>query len=340
MANFSASNLVKAQARLADRFKEHEMRTMQSPALMLAMKNQSALIPSHEAIRTREDRAISGYMLNRVKRTPGTGRAHDHTGNAGTSSAFDFTWSILSDTFSISLKQMDNNIFSFEEALAQEILNCAINLHEKIETTLIDYLYAQRSQVVASNLKTGTWDSTNYAFEIGATDKATFYQRAKAFMRQNNYRGLLDVLADVNMSVSAEQLAANGAGNASNTSFQFAGLNIQESTAFNDANYADGAILIMPAGSLSVQPWIPPINRRGHGDYNTYVGGYGSMADPLGSGLEYAVHGYTERADTSSRNGNPQDDLLQMEISIDISPVLSKLSTADESVVFEVAQSA
>ncbi|TAN17231.1 MAG: hypothetical protein EPN37_07195 [Chitinophagaceae bacterium] len=338
MANFSVSNLVKAQARLADKFKNNEMRTMASPAIMLAMQNQTALIPSHEQLRVREDRPITGYMMNRVKRTPGNSRTYNHTGSAGTSSGFDFVWSILSDVFSISLKQMDDNIFSFEEALAQEILNCSINLHEKIEQTLINYLFTQRSQVSVATPKGGTWNATNFAFEVASTDKVTFYQRAKAFMRQNFYRGLLDMIADVNMSIASENLAAQGAGNATNLAYQFAGLTISESTALSDANYANGAVLAMPQGSFSLQQWIPKQNREGRGDYNSVLGGYGSISDPLGTGLQFAVHGYTERADTSALNGNAQDDLLQMEISIDISPVVGKLSNPNESIVFEIAQ--
>lgn len=337
MANFSASNLIKAQARIAQKFTAQEMRTKVSPALMLAMKNIAILIPSHEALRTREDRPVSGYMMNRTKRNTITERVYNHTGVRGDSTEIPFTWTTIGDKFAISLKQMDNNIFAWEEAFANELLNAFTNIHEDMETFLIDYLFANRTQVNNAT-KTGTWNAANQAFEIATDDKGTFYQRLKAMMRQNNYRGALDVIADPLLSVAAEQLAAQGAGNATNTAFQFAGLNILESTELEDANYANGMVLAMPASSFALQPWIPRQNREGRGDYNSVLGGYGSMQDPLGSGLTFAVHGYTERADTSGNNGSKQDDLLQMEITIDVSPALSKLTTADETVVFEVAQ--
>lgn len=337
MANFSASNLVKAQARIKSNFNEAELRTKVAPATQLAMKNATILIPGHEELRKREDRPVSGYFINRTKRTAITQRTYNHAGVRGDSTEVPFTWQTSGDKFRISLKQMDTNIFSFEETLAAEIMNACTNIHEDIETKLIDYLLAQKTQVNAAT-KNGTWNSANFTFEIAADDKATFYQRVKSMMRQNNYRGTLDVIADSLMSVSAEYLAAQGAGNASNTGFQFAGLNIAESIELEDEAYANGIVLAMPSGSFAMQPWIPRQNREGHGDYNTYVGGYGSMVDPFGSGLVFAVHGYTQRADTSGDNGNTQDDVLEMEITVDFSPALMPLSTADESVVFEVAQ--
>ena len=337
MANFSASNLIKAQARIQSMFTEAERRTKVSPALTLAMKNLSILIPSHEVLRTREDRPVSGYMLTRSKRAATTQRTYNHTGVRGDSKEIPFTWQTTGDKFTISLKQMDNNIFGFEETLAAEIYNACLNIHEDIETKLLDYLLTNKTQVNNAT-KNGTWSAENHAFEIAADDKGTFYQRLKSMMRQNNYRGTYDIIADSLLSVAAEQLAAQGAGNATNTAFQFAGLNIAESIELTDDTYENGVVLAMPAGGYALQPWMPRQNRMGHGDYNSYVGGYGSIADPMGSGLQFAVHGYTQRADTSDDNGSEQDDVLEMEITMDFSPALMPVSVENETVVFEVAQ--
>ncbi|WP_346320774.1 hypothetical protein [Chitinophaga sp. YIM B06452] len=337
MPNFSPSNLVKAQARLIDRFTEAELRSKQSPALALALKNRSILIPTHEQLRTREDRPVEAYVLARTKRATTAARTHNHAGNRGGSFAMPLSWTSFVDKFSISLKQLDNNVFAFEEALGQQLLNSAINIHESLETFLIDYLIAQRSQINAAT-SGGTWNATNDAFEIALANKSRFYQLAKSMMRQNNYRGTFDVLASSLTYVDGEFYANQGGGNQTNTNFQFTGLNIQESVELEDANYAGGISLIMPAGQFAGLPWIPKQNREGHGDYNSYLGGYGSILDPTGSGLTLAVHGYTQRADTSGSNGNTQDDVMEFEISLDLAPALAPLSVATESVVFEVAQ--
>lgn len=339
MANFSSSNLLKAQARIAQRFTAEELRTKIAPATTLALQNLSILIPDQNTIRTREDRPVSGYFMNRTKRSTIAARSYNHTGVRGDSTEVPFVWNTVGDKFCISLKQMDNNIFGFEETLANELYNAALNIHESVETTLINYLLTNKTQINVAT-KNGTWNATNNAFEVAATTKDTFYQILKNMMLQNNYRGNFDVIADPLMSVASEKLAAQGAGNATNTAFQFAGLNIMQSIELADSAYPDGIAIAMPAGSYALQPWIPRQNRQGRGDYNSVLGGYGSMPDPLGSGLIFAVHGYTERADTSTDNGNAQDDLLQMEITIDISPALSKLSNTNETVAFEVAQAA
>lgn len=337
MPNFSATNLVKAQARLKKRFTEAELRKRQSAATILAQKNLDILIPSHEVLRKREDRPVEGNILARSKRATTTARTHNHTGARGDSFVLPFTWTQFVDKFSISLKQMDNNVFGFEETLAQQLLNAAINIHESIETFLIDYLFAQRTQINAAT-QGGTFNATNDAFEIALANKARFYQLAKSMMRQNNYKGTFDVIASPQTYVDGEFYANQGGGNATNTNFQFDGLNIVESVELEDANYAGGISLIMPAGQFAMLPWIPKQNREGWGDYNSYAGGYGSIEDPLGSGLVLAVHGYTERADTSAANGNAQDNVLQLEISVDIAPAVAPLSVATESIIYEVAQ--
>ncbi len=59
MANFTPSNLVKAQAILKARFNEAEMRKKQSAAVKVAMRNTDVLIPSYQELRKREE--MIGY---------------------------------------------------------------------------------------------------------------------------------------------------------------------------------------------------------------------------------------------------------------------------------------
>ena len=61
------------------------------------------------------------------------------------------------------------------------------------------------------------------------------------------------------------------------------------------------------------------------------------MRDPI-SGLTFAIHAYQQRANTAAQNGNTQDVVMEFEVSIDISPNVAPLSTANESVVFQIAQ--
>jgi hypothetical protein len=338
MSNFSPSNLVAAQALLADKFNQAEMRQKALPAVRLALQNSDVLIPTAQVLRTREDRAVSAYILKRSVRATTSSRTYNHSGSRGDSIAVALSWTSFADKFSISLKQMDNNMFGFNQTLAQQIENAILNIQTDIETAEIAYLMAQRSQVNAGTVN-GTWNSTTYAYEIDASYKQRFVQIAKAMMVQNKYRGMYDMITDPLTHVDAEFFANQGSSNGTNTGFQFSGVNIAESTDLSDSDYAGGCAFIMPAGSFGMLPWIPKQNREGYGDFNSYTGGFGSIADPTGLPLTYALHGYAARADASGSNGDTQDVVLEFELSVDIANILSPISgSSSESVVFELGQ--
>lgn len=335
MANFSTSNLLTAQAMLQDRYKAPEARFKASPVMTLGLSNRSILIPSHETIRTREDRTVEAHLLARSKRSAGSARAYNHTGSRGDTIKQTLSWTTYSDTFSISIKQMDNNLFDFNTTLAQQIDNSLKNILEAAETAIVTALLADKTGVNGATVN-GSFNGTNDTFEIGSQER--FYQYLKSMMRQNDYNTQYDVIANSIAFANAEYQAAQGAGNSSNTNFQFNGMNIVESYELADANYSADLVLCMPQGSFAVLPWIPKQNRMGSGDYNSYTGGFGSFTDPYGLGLEIALHGYSQRADTSSSNGNVQDVLMEFELSVDLAAPVSPLSTANETPVFQAAK--
>lgn len=342
MSNFSPSNLVKAQGILKDEFIKSEMREKVLPALKLGLSNGDPLIPNAAELRKREDRAVSGYMMKRQVRSTLSQRTATHTGTSGDSLELPFSWNTYADVFTISLKQMDTNVFTFEQALATCIKNCILNIHSAIETDMVTYLLANKTQVVANADPLGGrvfWNPTKYTWEIASGDAKQFYQLAKQIMVSNKYnQGSFDVVSSLSNAVNGEFWASQGGANQVNTAFQFTGMNIAPSTDLTDSNYNGGVSLVMPKQSFAIIDWIPKQNRMGYGDYNTYNGGYGSMIDPLGTGLNFAVHGYSLRADTSGSNGVTQDNQMQFEISVDIASALSPLSTSNESVVYEIAQ--
>lgn len=338
MANFSPSNLVAAQAVLQQRFNEPEMRKRQSAASIIGLRNTDALIPNAAALRTREDRPVSAYILKKQTESVASGRVAEHTGNRGDSFDQLLTWSTYARTFSISAKQLDNNMFDFNTALANQMMSAAIDIHEAIETAMIAYLVAERTQVNAATAG-GSFSAANNTWEIAAADEPFYVQRIKSMMRQNKYNGVYDAIFDPLTYMSAERYINQGTANATNTAFQFAGLNAVESVELADSNYAKGISLVMPAGTFGMLPWIPKQNRQGYGDsINNEVGMLMATPDPLGTGMDFAVSAYTKRADASSANGSAQDFVIQFEMSVDIAPIIAPLSTANASVVFQVGQ--
>ena len=94
----------------------------------------------------------------------------------------------------------------------------------------------------------------------------------------------------------------------------------------------------MPQGSVAALNWIPKENRAGWGNYNDYVGGYGTFQF---MGFNFAVHGYALRADTSGSNGDAQDVSMEFEVSLDSSfnkAPLNYVTDRTDSVILEFAQ--
>jgi hypothetical protein len=352
MANFVASQLVAAQAKFAKNYQDPELRRKQNPALALALKNLTATIPDQQALRTREDRSMYAYLFQTRQPGAGTARAARPTGSKGNSIQVGLTWQTIVETFSISMKQGDNNVFAYQEMLANELMQAALNLHSRLGTIFLNYMYVHRNQLLLTSPQGAAADTVNYDYGVSANDQLYFFQKVRSIMDQHYYRGQLDIIADSLSFQQAQKLRAQGAQNATNLTFQFDNMDIYNTTETIDSNATNGSCLAMPAGMFAALPWIPKQNRTGYGDYESYNGGYGTMSDPLGMTvneldargqaiavpLEYAVYAFTQAADDQANNGYYQDQVTTFEISIDVAPTLAPLSGSNESVVNEFVQ--
>lgn len=357
MANYVASNLVAAQAKFMKNFTDPEIRRKQNPALALALKNLNATIPSHQELRKREDRSVYAYLFQQIAPGTGTARAARPTGTKGNSIQVGLTWQSIVETFEISMKQGDTNVYSYQEMLMNQMMQAAMNIHSRLGTIFLNYLQVNRNQVLTipytgATVQGVTVDGTDFAYEVAATDSNYFFQKAANVMKQLNYAGTLDMIADPLAFTQAQKLRAQGTQNATNLTFQFDDINIAMTNEVIDATYPNGSVLAMPAGTFAALPWIPKQNRAGYGDYESYTGGYGTFVDPLGMmlteldaqgnqvsvPLTYAVYGYTQAADDQANNGYYQDQVTTFEISIDVAPTLAPLSIANSSVVNEFVQ--
>jgi len=340
MSNYTASALLAAQAKFIPKFESPEVRRKQDPALMLALKNTAVTIPSHAELRKKDDRAVKAYIKTKRAASATTAKAHNHTGTKADSAEVTLSWVKFIEPFTIYLKQGQSNIFDYTEQLAHEMMESARNIHARAGTAALAYLQSNRCQLAApSTGGSGTWNATNFALEVAAVDHEKFLQNIASFMRVQNYRGQYDAILDAEQYRKMQFILNQGSGNNQNLSWQAADFaTIAETTEAIDANYTTGSALIMPSASFAGLPWNDPVNRKGKGDYDSVLGGYGVVADPLGSGLSFDFHGYTTRADGSSQGGGVQDEVLEAEMSLTIGWVLPPLSTANESVVYEIAQ--
>lgn len=338
MANFDTGNLLTAQTIINKKYATPEMRMKPSPAFALLLRNTGFIGEDVTTLKTRDDRPFEVHLLSRTKRTSGSSRAYNHTGTLDDSMKVTPTWTTKSDKTAISLKLLDKSVHDFNTVLANKLEQCMMNIIEDEETAAIAYLAAQKTQYSATlQSGTGTFNTTNDTFEIAAENKLKFYQHLKSIFRQNKHTTQLDVIADPLMYIESQHLAAQGAGNNTNTNYQFdPSLNIVESIELADNNYTNGLVIAMPKDSVGALTWIPKQNRQGWGDYNSYVGGYGTMRDPWGLGLLFAVHGYASRTDTSATNGDTQDVTMEFEVSLDVSFNKAPLSGSNsETIIYQ-----
>lgn len=340
MANFATAALVKAQAKLINGFQSGELRYREPLVHKLFLENSSIMLPNYEQLRTREDRTVETNYFLRTSRALGTGgRIHNHTGAQGDSGTFTPSWTTYGDTFVSTLKEADNKIYSWEEQYASKVENAVLNFVEGLESAASDALFAARSGVNISTAD-GTFDATDDVFEITeSTNSLSAFDISVTNMKINKWGSYMyDVVCDSIAYRKFRYQAFQGAGNSDNTSFQFQGYRfVHDPDLTADAAglvsaYNKGFWMLVPKGTIAALPWIPKQNREGQGDMMSYVGGYGSIVNPI-DGLTYALHGYSDRVDGTSLGGYDQDVKIESEISIDLTYDVAPLSTANETPV-------
>ena len=333
MANFTPSNLVAGQALFNEKYKSGEWRLPDTAVLASMYAGQKAN-PALAALRKREDRSVYGYLPIRRAKGTATERLYNHTGNRGDSQQVTLSWNSIVETFSISIKQNDNNIISFEENYAAQLQSAVNNVMERQESAMLALLIADRTEINKGNIQ-GTWNSTDNVMEINADKEDRFYQNIRTSMKNNLFRNNLMVIADSLAYMNADFSSSQGDANATNLGFQFNGMQIAMTTNTIDDDY-EGAALAFPMDLAGIVPWIPVQNRKTLDPRLavSYIGDFGSIKVPVyddkGSvayELDLAIHSYAERADASSSNGSKQDVVIQVEVSLDLAYVSAPLSS-------------
>lgn len=344
MANYSTAAWSAFQYKLNELMNMPEFKSKPSPALMAHLRNTDFLIPATQkeaALGTKQSDQDTVYLniINKQSITTGSARAYDHDGSKNDSTRVTASFTTYTADFDYSIKEADRNIWALAEIVSKQIYSAVIALHSSIETAALATLNTNKSQVVVSTSpRSGAWDSSNYIFQIAATNKEYWMQKVKGFMREQYYKSQVDAIVDEYLYQEAERILNQGAGNATNLSWQSAlGMKLGETPTQEltlDAGYV-GMGYVFPLGTIGVLPWIPRLNQEGYGDIGANGGFYTTMPDPLGSGLTFAVHQYQEGADNESASGETQDIDVHTEISIDLSFIKAPMSTANASPIFK-----
>lgn len=343
MANYASAALLTAQAKLAKKYGDPELRRKTRPVIQMALKNRDYAIPDADELRKRESRPVEVHY--KLKKAPGsaTAKTTRHTGGNTDASKVTLSWSQLVETFNFSRKRMQSKVFSDQEAFAHEIDQAIQNLHDRLETEAMSYLYANRCQMLAAAIDTsgmGTWSDVLFALGIADAEKEYFLQNIKAFMWGRHYRGTFDMICDLTLFTKIERfLQTNGANQAVNYGWQAAGFGmIAPASDTINGTLTKGQGLLLPQGLFAALNWNDKLNKDGHGRPDDYVGMFTTMRDPYGLDFRYDVSVWTDRSDTSASGGHVQDVVDQYEITATFGWALPPLSETDDSVVHHVYQ--
>jgi len=333
MANRSKANLVKAQAKLLAQFQSSELR-YRFPATYLAIRAMSIIMfPNYDTLRVREDRTIETNFAMRAKRTLGSARTHNHTGVKADTETLTPTWSTYLDKFKMSLKQSDNSLYDAQEQMNQEISNVISNFMEGYETASTNYLFANRTHVNIATAN-GSFNATDYVFEIAEAKQDRAIQIAKIAMDANKYPAGATYFCDSISYAHFEFIASQGASNQTNLSFQFGNVVFVHSVELGDlagalvSAYSKGFWIVVPTGTVATLPWIPKQNRVGNSEFAP-LSVYTNLINPVDN-ENYAMHYYSVASDSSAENGYTQDVDTQYEVSQDLAFMKAPLTVAGE----------
>lgn len=337
MANYLPSVLAKAQAVLLNAFANADKRFREPVVHKSFLENSTIMFPDYQTIRTREDRTVEAYAKVKTARALGTGRSHNHTGSKGDSQVLTPSWTTYNDTWSISLKQADNNVLSLDEMGMNEVENGVRNFMVGLETVATTYLHNNRTGVNVATVE-GTFNALQDVFEVPLASIDRFLQIATTTMDVNAYQGMqYMVYADTAAWNRLNFQFNQGSQNSENLSFQFGGVRIMHapelSALASGLSYTSGYMILVPEGHIGGLPWIPRQNRQG---VSTKENEYGQILNPF-DGLAYAVHSYEQRSDQSAAGGYTQDVLTEFELSLDMAYEHAPLSTANETPIFAFA---
>jgi len=342
MADYVASALLAAQARITPRFNEAELRERQNPILRVGLANQNYLVENVETIKQSEKRSVKGYQYKKMSADNATARSHNFSGSQGDSMEVDLSWGTYAENLGIYLTVNADNVMQYAETLANQIAQKQRIIRERIGAALVTALHAGRTQTSNATVRNASFSADNDAFEISANDKDQFFAFLRSVMNQHKYYGNLDVLVDSILDPVARKIAAQGSANGTNLAYQLQGMTVMPhdilGTDVAVSAYPSGGIaLALPENSFAFVPWIPARYRQGFGNALSDIGVYATMPDDTGLPLTYSLRGYAERVDGSSNGGTVDDVKVNWQLAVDVATQIADISTANETPVYEFA---
>jgi len=334
-AGFTVSALLNAMAILTEKYQKPEFRHELYSLIRLMLNRGEGMFVGTELARLKQSdqQTVDTFVLAKRAADLKTARAHDHTVAAyGDSQKVTLSFATKGYVYGTSLKLAENNVFNMAQMLASDLESQTIANDNVIEALIATYLNTYKTQTnAATDGEFGDWDGVNFHWAIPYAKKDWMFQYIQEVMAINNYNGQLDFVMDNVAYAFSEQIRKQGGGNQTNLGWQMDGLTLVKSPRIATAGYM-GTIYAVPAGTVGMVTRVPKLNLAG---VSTKMYDYGTMQDPLGTGLLYANHYYEVGKSTASA-GATQDVGLEYENTIDEAIVKAPLSdSANNSTIYK-----
>jgi hypothetical protein len=332
MANYQPSILLDAIGLITEGFNKHELRPGYFGATQAFLKYRDYSVPDLSTIRKSPNRTTTVKYLTRTSQSPVSARSCSVTASLGDSGTSNISWVTKGFTLYESAKLFDNNFYSARQAFVNDLYNGMLDAHEDLETAAVAYLEANKTGVNGGSAFMGTFDTTNDIFDVAVADKTRYYNYLKTVMRENKYRGELNVIQNVAADAIMWEQMAQGMANAANQQYQYRDLNFIESNYVTTASDYLINSYVVPAQAISLLDWIPPLNEGGRkeGAYE-----WTTMGDIFGLPITWSVFKKTECADTTEIGGDTQDLVTKYEVTCDFGFVKAPITTASETVIYK-----
>ena len=268
--------------------------------------------------------------LRRDSQTVGSYRSASLTGAMGTSTRDTLTFVTYTREFTISDDNARANVFNAARQLAAQMKNARLDIAAEIESDAVAKLESYKNTSNGNRgTVLGTWDSTNYVYEIANANKDEYFNYMETGMRDLNYSGRLQEVHTGAANALINYQQAQGQANSANLQFQYPAFDFYTSNSITNLSDYYCTSYVMEQGSLGLVDWIPPKNREGltHNDFE-----FSAMPDPMGifdGGFSLAQQLKVQDSSAGGQaiGGNTQDAVWLFEMSIDVAFYIPTITT-------------
>ena len=323
MANYTDTNLEAAVARFFGSFDGGMNRNPFVEFLKSLYANSGYLFPDAEAIKQSSKRSIKAKIAKTVIEEATGSRSCTLTGTYGDGVSVTLNWGTVALTGAVSMKQHQDNEIGLQEAIAKRIADLRKSCLTTIETAAQAWFEANKSTVNDAT-SYGNFDAVTNVFEVLPTVATNpgFLNVAEQMLAENRYRGMMNqAIVNGYTYPALRYQSQQGAGNAANLAFQFGNWMVGNGLGYSDANYPNWFGFVFQDGLVGALSWVPEDyrNPRQGASVADSIGVKQSFPDPEIPGLTWAMKTQLVCANTTSYNGNDDDEVLKIQLSTDYS---------------------